>query len=89
MDATAQNVGCRLSSFEISFHGPVVHIDSGLNQLGAPFGSLIGQIVGNIDDIVFSPERLVLPDNRLHFHQVDNTLEICLGTDGQLEQHRD
>ena len=58
-----------------------------LDHLFPVFAGFFQQIGGDFDDVVLGAQRLILPDDRLHFDQVDNAFELILGADGKLYRH--
>ena len=72
---------------EILFEQGLIGLGDGLEQFGAVLGGLIGQLSGNVDDVVLLAELgLTAPDLGLHLHQVDDALEVALGADRQLDR---
>src|SRR5262249_31397486 len=46
------------------------------------------QVRGDLDDVELRAQRLIAPDHGLHFHQVDDALELVLGSHRNLNGHR-
>jgi hypothetical protein len=67
---------------------PHRRLDRDLDQLGAIFGGLRLQVSGNLADRELGAERLVLPDVIAFIAQVDDTDELGLGADRQLQRQR-
>ena len=65
----------------------VVVVGDLLEQVLARGRGLVGQLRGNVDDVLLLAE-LVLVDDRLHLDQVDDPAEVGLGADRQLDRHR-
>src|SRR5690606_14712835 len=87
-DQAAQFVIRRDGAFEIGVHRVVIHFDGGLNQLLAVLFSLLLKVSRNVDDIPSGSKRFVMPDQPLHFDQLDDALEIALSTDRELRGER-
>src|SRR6185437_8578129 len=81
-----RNVG--LVAVEISGHHIVVEFDGGFDQLLALFLGLLGEIGRDVFVMKLRPKALVFPDDRLHAQEVDDTLEVRLRTDRQLDANR-
>ena len=77
-----------LLALEVGGHGRVVELDRGFDQLLAIFLRLFQHIGRNVDVFVFRAERLVVPDHALHADEIDQTLELLLRADRQLDRHR-
>jgi len=58
------------------------------NQLVVIKLGLIGQLGGNFDVVVVGAQRLIELHAGLHRHQIDDALELVLGSDGKLDRHR-
>ena len=65
---------------------PVVVVGDLLEQVLARSGRRFGEALGDLDDVLLLAE-LVLVDDRLHRDEVDDTLEVALGADRQLDRH--
>ncbi len=77
-----------LFALEIGGHGIVVELDRGLDH---PLPILLGlfeHVGGNFDIVILGAERLVVPNNTDHAHEVDNALELVLASDRELNRHR-
>ncbi len=74
--------------FDEFFEELVVELGNRLDHLLAVFLGLLGQVRGDVDDIILGAQRLVAPDHRLHLDQVDNAFELIFGADGKLDRHR-
>src|ERR1700761_9498115 len=77
-----------LLAVEIRSHSVVVELDGGLDHLLAIFLGLIDQVRRNVDIVEFRTEGFIVPDDALHEHEIDETLEIVLGTDRKLDRDR-
>ena len=79
-----------LIALEIGLHDSVVHFDRELDELGAILVRLILQVVADVAILEFGAEGFILPDDFLHHHEVDETFELGLRADRQLnhERHR-
>ncbi len=66
----------------------VVELDGGLDHLLAVFLGLIEQVGRDLFVVILRAERLVVPDDRLHAHQIDEALELLLRADRKLDRHR-
>ena len=71
---------------KIQLHDRVILVGHGFEQLFAVFLCEIGKILGNffLTDIL---AKLVIEHIGLHFHKVNNALEVRFRTDGELERH--
>ena len=77
-----------LFAFEIGGHGVVVELDRSLDQLLAIFLGLLDHVGRNVDVVIVGAERLVFPHHALHAHEIDDALELLLGSDRKLDRHR-
>jgi hypothetical protein len=78
-----------LGAREVLLHDRVVALGQGLEQSVPVFACRLEVGVGDVDGVVhLALGRLVGPDQGLHRDQVDNALEVRLGTDRQLENQR-
>ena len=75
------------ASSRISSSRAVVVVGDLLEQVLARGGGRFGEALGDLDDVLFLAQ-LVLVDDRLHRHEVDDALEVALGADRQLDRHR-
>ena len=58
-----------------------------LEQVLAALGGLVGELLGDVDDVDLDPE-LVLVEDRLHGDEVDDAAELGLGADRKLDRDR-
>ena len=75
-------------AFEVGGGRVIVEFAGRLDHLVAIFLGLVEHVGGNIDVVIIGAEIFVGPDHALHAHQIDEALEILLGTDRQLDGHR-
>jgi hypothetical protein len=75
-------------AFEIGGSRVVVEFARRLDHLVVVFLGLVDHVGGNVDVVVFGAERFIVPNHGLHAHEVDEPLEILLGTDRQLDGDR-
>ena len=72
----------RVGIFEELFHQRLVLLGGKFDHLLAPFVALVNELSGDIFHIVFSPHRLVVPEDCLHLDEIDDSLEVFFCTDG-------
>ena len=72
---------------EVVLHQLVVVLGDGLDQLGARLVGGVLELGGDVGDLPLLAE-VVLVDDRLHVHEVDDPGELGLGADRQLHGHR-
>ena len=77
-----------LFALEVGGHGVVVEFDRSLDQFLAIFLGLFEHVGRNVDVVIVGAERLVFPHHALHADEVDDTLELLLGSDRKLDRHR-
>ena len=87
-DAALERVDVRLVAVEIGGHHLVVELDRGFDQRVAILLRLRLESGRNLFVVVFRPETLFFPDDRLHAQQVDHALEARLRADRQLDADR-
>ena len=93
-EGRAANAGLDLLDGELLalkelLHDGVVGLGQGLEELLAPLGGLTGHVGGDVlDDVVLALLGLSAPGERTHGHEVDDSEEVGLGTDGELEDER-
>ena len=75
-----------LGAVEIGFHRGVVEFDGGLDEGHAVFLGLVEKVGGNLFIRELGAERLFEPDDSLHADEIDDALEVRLGTDRQLDR---
>ena len=73
---------------EILLHQCIVELSAGVQHLVAPFLSLFEQVGRNLFLHILSTHRLVVPQDSLHLHQVNHTLECLLAPDRDLDRAR-
>ena len=71
-------------ALEIGLHGPLVELDRLLHELLMIFLGLVEQIGRDLLVMELGAQGLVIPDHRLHAHEVDDALEFVLRADRQL-----
>lgn len=77
-----------LLALQVQLHDLVVGLGQRLDELFARLAGRVDVALGNVDGVVHLPERgLRVPDVGLHEHQVDDALEVALGTDVELDRH--
>ena len=77
-----------LLAVEVGGEHFVVEFDGGFQHLLAIFLGLLDHVLGNIDVLELGAERLVFPDHALHADEIDQALEVVLGTDRKLDRDR-
>ena len=87
-DQLAQRRLVGLFAIEIGGHGVVVEFDGRLDHHLAVFLGLREQVFRNVGVLELGAERFVVPDARLHAHQIDQALEIAFGADRELDGYR-
>ncbi len=65
----------------------VVGFGGGLDHLVVPLLRELAQLRGNLAELEFHALARLIPDDRLHAHEVDDALEVFLGADGNLDRH--
>ena len=78
----------RLVAVEKGGQRIVVELDGGFHHLLAIFLGLVDEVGRDVDIVELRAERLVVPDDALHLHEVDHALEVVLGADRQLDRDR-
>src|SRR5690606_39048823 len=81
----ADRIVVRHRAFEIGFHRGFVDFDSSFDELLTIFFGTIFKVSRDIGDVPGSAELLAVPDTRLHLDQVDNTGELVLSANRQLQ----
>src|ERR1035441_7473442 len=79
--------GGRLA-FEKLFQQHIVGLGDDFNQLKAESLGLLEQLGGNRLNVVLRAHGLVVPQNGLHFDQINDALEAGLGSDRNLQRNR-
>ena len=87
-DTFVQRRQVRLVALKIGFHGGVVLLDRHFDQFLAVLGRLIGKFRRNVTQHELGAEGFILPDDRPHFHQIDDAGEFRLAADRKLQHHR-
>ena len=87
-DQLLQRRHVRLIAFQIGFHGIIVLLDSKLDQTLTIFLRLVLQIVGNFDIFELRAEIFVFPYDPAVLDQIDETLQIALDTDRDVQHSR-
>ena len=87
-DAALQRRDIRLLAGEIGFERGIVLLHRELDQRRARLGGGLGHVGRNLDEIEFGAERFILPNHRLHQHQINDALEFALDADRQLRDQR-
>ena len=77
-----------LVALEVGLHGIVVHFDGGFDHLSTRFLGALKHVGRNVRVVVLGAELLVFPHHRSHADEVDDALEVRLGTDRQLQRDR-
>ena len=91
---TSLNLGDgQLALFEVLLHELFAGLGDSLNQLGAVLFSLLNQVSGDVLNLVGGTHGHVTlgvagPYVCLHFEQVNDTDEVALSTDGELNNQR-
>ena len=91
---TRLNLGdSQFALFEVLLHELFAGLSNSLNQLSAVLLSLLNQVSRNVLNLVRSTHAHVTlgvagPDVCLHFEQVNNTEEVALSADGELNNQR-
>ena len=67
--------GDRRRIFEVLFHQDVIAVSERFEHLVAPFFGFSLQFGGDVDDVVVSTHRLIIPYKSLHRDEVDDTAE--------------
>jgi thiamine monophosphate synthase len=80
-------VGLDRLLLEVVLHELLVVLGDGLDQLGARLMRGVGHVLGDVGDLPVLAE-VVLVDDRLHVHEVDDAREVALRADRQLHRHR-
>src|SRR5687768_1061169 len=81
--------GVVLVALEVTLHDLVVGLGQGLDELLAPLGGLVGQLRGDLLDlVVLAHLGLAAPGQGTHADQVDDTEEVLLRADRQLQDER-
>ena len=83
----------QLALFEVLLHELFASLSNSLNQLSTVLLSLLNQVSRNLLNLVRGAHGHVTlgvagPDVCLHFEQVDNTEEVALSADGELNNQR-
>ena len=79
-----------LLALQVQLHDLFVVLGDGLEQLAAPLVGGLDVRGRDVDDVVhLALGRLGGPDQRLHADEVDDALEVRLGTDRELHDERD
>src|SRR5690606_17419709 len=79
----------QLLTAEVLLHELVVGLGSGLHEPLTVFSGLVGEIGrALLDLVVLALLRLTTPGEGLHADQIDNTLEVALSADRQLDDER-
>ncbi len=76
------------AALEICGHGLVVELDRSFDHLLAIFPGLLEQISRDLNVVVLGAEGFVVPHHALHAHEIDDALELLLGSDWQLDGDR-
>ncbi len=66
----------------------VVEFRNGFDHLFAVVLRLFDELLRNVHHIELCAQRFVVPDNGLHFHQIDNALELVFRADRDLNRDR-
>src|ERR1019366_8886485 len=66
----------------------IVFFDDGLDQDLMVGGGFLLQLCRNFLDLILGTQALVIPDDRLHGHEIDDALELVFLADGQLNGDR-
>ena len=78
----------QLLAAEVLLQQRLVGLGDRLEQLGAVLVGLLGKVGGDLDGLVGLTELgLAAPHLGVHLDQVDDALEVALGTDRQLDRH--
>ncbi len=72
--------------FQHQHHDLLVEVGAGVDELGAVFLSQLHHVGGDLLHTHVLAQVIVI-DIGIHLHQVDDTLEGILGTDGELDGH--
>ncbi len=72
-------------AFEVGGGRVIVEFEGRFDHLIAVFLGLIEHVGGNVDVLVVGAERFIVPDHAFHANQIDDALEILLGTDRELD----
>ena len=75
-------------TLEIHHHGLVVHLAGGLDELLAPLLGLSNVLLADRVLVEGGSQVLSVPGDLLHLDQVNHSLEVLLGADGDLDQQR-
>ncbi len=78
----------RLGALEVRLHQRVVLLDGHLDQLGARARGGVLEVIGNILVLELRAEALLEPDDRTVLDEVDETDEITLEPDRQVQHRR-
>lgn len=88
-DRALDLVDRELLATEVLLQQCLVALGDGLEQLGAVLLGLVGEVRGDVLDLVLLTEGgLAAPHLGLHLDQVDDADEVVLGTDRQLDHQR-
>ncbi len=86
-DVLDEAIGLDRLLLEVVLHQLLVVLGHRLDQLGARLVGALGHVLGDVRDLPVLAE-VVLVDDRLHVHEVDDALEVGLCADRQLHRHR-
>ena len=77
-------------AFDVLVHQLVLIVvfDDGFDQDLMVGGGFLLQLFRNLLDLILGAQALVIPDDRLHGHQIDDALELVFLADGQLNGNR-
>ena len=87
-DPGVKLLGGDLFTLEELHHDPLVRVRHGLHEQLPGELRVLEQLLRNLAAIKRRPERLLVPDHRLHRHQVDDPLELVLDANGKLQPDR-
>src|SRR3546814_2013019 len=76
------------SSDLIRLHDRIVLLDREVDQLLPPFGGGLGHVGRDFDLVELRTQVFVVPDDRLHLHEIDQPDELGLGADRQMQHER-
>ena len=91
-DGTLTQSSLDLGFRQVAFFQVLVHqffgrFSSGLNHVFAPLGSFSRQVRRNVAVFKLHALRSVIPDNRFHLDQIDNTGKEVFSADRHLDRH--
>ena len=80
-DAALQIRDARHLAFEIGFEKRLVFLDGHLDKVGVKLLGLVLKVGRDFHYVEFRAELLLVPNEGLHFHKVDDTFEVCFRAD--------